>query len=264
MAMGTTSGISSPADHAALPGDPALRWRRVFAGDEIQVREARHWLAELLPKCRARDDVALVATELCNNAVQHTASGRGGFFALEVAWQGATVRISVADAGAPTEPRLTDDLMAERGRGLLVVSELCSRTGQSGDHRGRVVWGDVLWDGPAAPPTAAPGHEAAIRDGLASLADHYHNVPAWFGRSTRQWWALTGRPGAGQLVTARTARELGDRIDSAQAFQRARPLPISDTVAARADSVNLAARVFGPSQTHSSRLPKGMLRLRPC
>lgn len=262
--MGTTSGISSPAGHAAPPGDPALRWRRVFAGDEGQVREARRWLTGLLPPCPARDDIVLVASELCTNAIRHTASGRGGFFTLEVAWQGATVRVSVADAGAPTEPCLCDDPLAERGRGLLVISELCSRTGLSGDHRGRVVWGDVLWDGPAPPPTAVPGHEAAIRDGLACLADRYHNVPAWFGRSTRQWWALTGRPGAGQLVTARTARELGERIDSAQAFQRARPLPTSDTVAVRADPRNQAARVPAPPRPHPFRPSLRGIGLRPC
>ena len=49
--MGTTSGTSSPVDHAAPPGDPALRWRRVFAGDEVPVREARRWLTGLLPPC---------------------------------------------------------------------------------------------------------------------------------------------------------------------------------------------------------------------
>jgi len=262
--MGATSEISNPVDHAARAGDLALCWRRVFAGDEIQVSEARHWLAELLPKCPARDDVVLVATELCTNAVQHTASGRGGFFALEVTWQGATIRISVADAGAPTEPCLTDDPLAERGRGLLVVNELCSRTGFSGDHRGRVAWGDVLWDGPAVPPAAASGHEAAVRDGLASLADRFQDVPAWFGRSTRQWWAMPGRPGARQLVTAPSARALADLIDSLQALERTRQPQAPDPVAARAGRRKHPAKAPAPPRIHSPRTPITKLGLRPC
>jgi hypothetical protein len=44
------------------------------------------------------------------------------------------------------------------------------RRGICGDHRGRLVWGDVFWDGSPPPPAAASGYEAAIRDGLAGLA----------------------------------------------------------------------------------------------
>ncbi|HEY2576762.1 MAG TPA: ATP-binding protein [Streptosporangiaceae bacterium] len=262
--MGTTGGISIPADPTAQESELALRWRRVFAGEDTQLREARRWLTGLLPDCSARDDVISVATELCSNAVGHTASGSGGTFTLEITWQGATVRVTVADAGAPTGPHLVEDPTAERGRGLLIVSELCTRTGFSGDHRGRLVWGDVFWTGPAAPPAAAEGHEAAIRAGLTSLADRYRGVPAWFGRSTREWWAMPGCPGARQLVTAPTAHQLADLIDSCQARERTRQPHPPDPVAARADRRRNPAKLPAPPRPHPPRPPIGNLKLRPC
>ena len=48
-------------------------------------------------------------------------------------------------------------------------------------------------------------YEAAIREGEASLARRFAHVPAWFGRSTMEWWALAGPD---DLVTASSAREL--------------------------------------------------------
>ena len=74
-----------------------MRWRRVFPGEGRQLAALRQWLASLLPECPARDDVICVATELGTNAVQHTASGGGGWFAVEVSWHGPAVRGAVAD-----------------------------------------------------------------------------------------------------------------------------------------------------------------------
>jgi serine/threonine-protein kinase RsbW len=188
---------------------PGLRWRRVFPGHERQLGALRRWLASLLPDCPARDDVACVATEYGANAVRHTASGRGGWFAVEITWYGPVLRVAVADGGAPAEPRVIDDPMGESGRGLVVVRALAVRTGVCGDHRGRLLWADIPWDGGGAPEPAAfrDPYEAAIRAGRDDLASRFAGVPTWFGRATLQWWALTGWDG---LVTAPTARELAD------------------------------------------------------
>jgi serine/threonine-protein kinase RsbW len=262
--MSATGGISSPAAEPQA-GVSALRWRQVFDGDEAQVREVRQWLTRLLPECPSRDDVVLVASELSGNAIAHTASGRGGLFAVEVTWQGATVRVSVADAGAPSVPRLIDDPMADGGRGLLIVQNLCSRTGVSGDHRGRLVWGEVFWAGPAAPSVYADkGHEAAIRDGLALLARQHCTVPVWFGCFTLQWWALTGRPGHRRLITAPTPHELGHLISTIQASPPGPAMPAPDTVAARADRRVRPAQLPVPSRTHLLGPLAGRLRPRPC
>ena len=147
--------------HTAVPAAAtanALRWRQLFHGEERQLGVLRRWLASVLPECPARDDVISVATELGSNALRHTASGRGGLFAVGVTWHESTVRVAVADCGSPTEPHVIEDPAAEHGRGLLLVLGLSVRTGVTGDHRGRVVWADIAWAGPNA-PAPAPSHD---------------------------------------------------------------------------------------------------------
>ena len=92
-----------------MPARPlaAPRWRRVFPGQEAELRQVRYWLGELLPDCPARGDVVTVTIELAANAIRHSASGLGGFFAVELSWLAhpATVRVAVADAGGLRSPR---------------------------------------------------------------------------------------------------------------------------------------------------------------
>lgn len=152
---------TGPLGAPSAPG-PGLRWCRVFPGEARQLGLVRHWLASLLPDCPARDDVASVATELGSNAVRHTASGRGGCFAVEIAWHQSVVRVSVTDGGSSSVPRLVDDPSGEHGRGLLVVQALSTRTGVCGDHCSRLIWADVPWDGAvAANPASAQDHGAS-------------------------------------------------------------------------------------------------------
>jgi hypothetical protein len=185
---------------------PELRWRQVFDGEEPQLGVMRRWIKSLLPDCPVRDDVLSVATELSGNAICHTASGRGGWFAVEVTWSGPVVRIGVADSGAATEPRVIEDPDGEHGRGLLVVRELSVRMGVCGDARGRLTWADIRWDASVQAAMVAPdAYEDAIRAGQAALARRFAGVPAWFGRATMAWWAL---PHSGELVSAPTAQEL--------------------------------------------------------
>jgi anti-sigma regulatory factor (Ser/Thr protein kinase) len=156
----------------------ALRWRQVFPGEDRQLGVLRRWLASLLPECPARDDVISVATELATNALRHTTSGRSGLFAVEITRYESTVRVAVADGGSPAEPLLIEDPAAEHGRGLLLVLGLSVRTGVTGDHRGRLVWADIAWDGPNTParaPSQDPD-EAATRGGQAADHDPPHQA----------------------------------------------------------------------------------------
>jgi hypothetical protein len=89
--------------------DRAYRWQRLFRGQESELRELRHWLIELLPDSPGRDDLISVAVELGTNAVQHTASGNGGWFTVEVACLGPVLRVSVTDEGAERGPSLAAD-----------------------------------------------------------------------------------------------------------------------------------------------------------
>jgi serine/threonine-protein kinase RsbW len=147
----------------------ALRWRRVFPGEACELAAMRRFLAALLPDCSARDDVMCVATELGSNALRHTASGRGGLFAVEIAWDATLVRIAVRDGGAPSGPRITADLMKEDGRGLVVVRGLSQCCGFSGDERGRLVWADVPWTAAPAPPVDP--WAAAVHDSGGGLTE---------------------------------------------------------------------------------------------
>jgi serine/threonine-protein kinase RsbW len=202
--MPATSGPDSNAYVTPQELVPGLRWRRVFAGDERQLSVLRRWLEYLLPPCPARHDVTAVVSELGANAIKHTASGRGGWFAVEVTWLGPVVRVAVADSGGPAEPHVIDEPAGEHGRGLLLVRGLAARTGWCGDQRGRLIWADVPWND-AATAARPDAYEAAIRDGESALARRFAGIPGWFGRATLAWWALTGPSG---LVTAPTAREL--------------------------------------------------------
>jgi Histidine kinase-like ATPase domain len=211
------------------------QWRRLFPGEARQLGVVRRWVESLLPGCPARDDVACVVTELGANAVMHTASGRGGWFAVEIAWYPpSAVRVAVTDDGAADGPRLVDDPAAEHGRGLRVVAALSVRTGACGDQRGRMVWADVPWGEAAGAELASPpaGFEAAISAGETELAGRFAGVPAWFGRFTLRWWALAG----GELVTAASPGELAGLIARALDRLASWPSTARDAVSGDAEA----------------------------
>jgi Histidine kinase-like ATPase domain len=139
-------------------GGGTLRWRQAFSGEERSLRGLRHWLASLLPACPARDDVTSIANELGSNAIRHTASGRGGKFAVEITWSRAIVRVTVADGGAATGPHLIDDPAAEHGHGLHLVHGLASRTGV-------IENGKAVSSGPKSP---GPIRASQVRNRTAS------------------------------------------------------------------------------------------------
>jgi serine/threonine-protein kinase RsbW len=161
-AMERQQAITGASEWTADPsGGPAalgsgLQWRRVFPGEERQLGLVRRWLESLLPDYPQREDVAVVATELCTNAIQHTLSGRGGWFAVEVTWHNSMVRVAVADGGASGAPQVVNDPEGEHGRGLLIVRGLSARTGVWGDHRGRLVWADIGWSDADTAEPASP------------------------------------------------------------------------------------------------------------
>ncbi len=93
-------------------------------------------------------------SELCTNAIAHTASGRGGVFTVEVDRPSDGVaRVAVTDDGGASVPAVGSlDLMAEGGRGLGMVAACTSRWGFSEAYPGRTVWAEASW--PVAVPSA--------------------------------------------------------------------------------------------------------------
>lgn len=125
------------------PGDGC--WWRVFPGDPKQVAEMRRWIEGVLPSCPARDDVTEVASELAANAICHTLSGDDGEFGVRITREPRLAVIAVADGGGATGPRLVDDPLAERGRGLRIVYALAARVTVRGGANGRIVEASVPW-----------------------------------------------------------------------------------------------------------------------
>ncbi|MDP9850455.1 ATP-binding protein [Streptosporangium lutulentum] len=200
--------------------DP-VRWRQVFPGHELQLRQLRRWLTSLLPNCPARDDLLLVAVELGANAIKHTRTGNGGRFAVEITWHGSTVRITVVDDGSSSKPHLVDDPMAEHGRGLQMVRHLSMRTGTAGDDRGRLMWADLPWESPSSElPAAFPAaFEEAICAGQVHLRRRFPNICTWFGRQTLCWWALPAPPAPNEFLTAVSAEDLAVQLAALQGPQ---------------------------------------------
>jgi Histidine kinase-like ATPase domain len=86
-------------------------------------------------------------SELCANAIAHTASGNGGLFTVEVDFpRPGVARVAVTDEGGPSVPAAgAFDLMAEGGRGLAMVAACTSRWGYADAPPGRTVWAEACW-----------------------------------------------------------------------------------------------------------------------
>jgi serine/threonine-protein kinase RsbW len=89
-------------------------------------RHLRGWLAEGDVEANVVDDLLLVATELCSNAIE--ASVGEDLVGIEVTIDGTTIALSVSNAAQPTStaasPPVEPDCLRERGRGLAIVRAL--------------------------------------------------------------------------------------------------------------------------------------------
>ena len=142
-------------------------WTRTFRGTPASVPEARRFVAELLAGCPARETLMTCVSELCANAIAHTASGDGGVFIVEVDCpRDGVARVAVTDEGADDVPAAGAlDLSAEGGRGLAMVAACTSRWGFAEAYPGRTVWAEASW--PVAVPS--PGQPPRRPSLLPSL-----------------------------------------------------------------------------------------------
>ena len=144
---------------SAGSGRSARPWARTFRGTPASVPEARRLVAELLLGCPAREVLMTCVSELCANAIEHTDSGNGGVFIVEVDLaRPGVARIAVTDEGGASLPAAGfGDLMAEGGRGLAMVAACTNRWGYADAHPGRIVWAESCW--PVLVP--APGQDTS-------------------------------------------------------------------------------------------------------
>lgn len=231
------SSLRQPAQIPVYPivaiADDSL-WRRSFPGDPSQLSLVRRWLESLLPPCPARNDVTLIATELASNALRHTASGRSGHFAVELARSPMIVQIAVADQGARQGPLAVIEPDEENGRGLLVVAGLSIRMGVLGNRSGRVVWAVLEWDeSVAADPD--PDEMASLRADHPAFSFSYASLGhhGWCWIAERQ----AGQTAGVHTVITRSLAELCAALDP-QAYAQKPPFQQrspGDGAAQRAD-----------------------------
>ncbi|WP_165959144.1 ATP-binding protein [Actinomadura sp. KC345] len=122
--------ISEVIAALTLPGvERSARHARVFARDV---------LGEGHPSL---PDVQTCVNEAFTNAVEHTASGRGGTVTVMLSLDGGDVVAEVADDGALGErPLMRDDPLAEDGRGLRIIDALTLAWGTRADGHRTTVW----------------------------------------------------------------------------------------------------------------------------
>lgn len=127
-------------ENTTLPRDPSI------------LKQARHWLADILTAWNVPDDDAdnavLLLSEILANSVLHA----GGDDKAEVwvtLW-GASLKISVSDPDGNTAiaaPSPRDS--AEHGRGLMIVDALAHRYGTHRTPAGKCFWVELFIGGGA-------------------------------------------------------------------------------------------------------------------
>jgi CheY-like chemotaxis protein len=140
-----------------------LTWERYetarldLGPDTSEVVAARRFLAERCAEWGCDElveDAQLVATELVTNALVHA----GSTCVLRVGLSDDVLRLQVVDLGPGMPDPQSADQGDEHGRGLLLVSMLCSAWGvEMLPDGGKIVWAEMM-----RPPQAENG-EASVR-----------------------------------------------------------------------------------------------------
>jgi anti-sigma regulatory factor (Ser/Thr protein kinase) len=145
------------------------------------VPEARRFAGELLAGCPAREVLLVCVSELCANAIRHTASGNGGAFIVEVACpHDGVARVAVTDEGGLSVPAVgRPDVMAEGGRGLALVAACTSRWGYADAYPGRTVWAEATWPVPVPTPGQASPAGPASRLACSPLPRASRSSRGW-------------------------------------------------------------------------------------
>jgi two-component sensor histidine kinase len=121
-----------PAVTVTLPGTPA------------SVPVARRLVREALVGCPRAGDLMLAVTELATNAINHSASGRGGSFTVRLRTGPGRARVEVTDEG-PAQGRSP----ASNGWGLEIVAGTTDQADAIFGPGGcRTAWAEATWLAP--------------------------------------------------------------------------------------------------------------------
>lgn len=186
-----------------------------FPPDMRSIRQARRMVHDALVEAAARrpagdgadapdlaDDVVLLASELCENAVLHA----GTAFDVAVTATDGDITVAVTDRGPGSlelhlsEPRQRYGRAATHGRGLFLIARLSTTWGTRHEADGRhTVWFTSAWRAeataiPSAMP-APPGHQ-----------------PTWSAAEQARWLLHVPESLARRLHPVELVRELVTRL----------------------------------------------------
>jgi anti-sigma regulatory factor (Ser/Thr protein kinase) len=113
--------------------------------------EARREIVSLPVSQEARAQLALLVSELVNNAVLHADTAAECQVSLKVRLRSGRVRVEVSDSGSGFDAPalLSPDPLAIGGQGLLIVAALSDSWGVLRGPKGCTVWCEVLVEEPA-------------------------------------------------------------------------------------------------------------------
>jgi anti-sigma regulatory factor (Ser/Thr protein kinase) len=125
--------------------------KRVLAARPESVAEARREVVSLAIPQAAREQLALVVSELVTNAVLHPEAAPGDEVRLQIRVRSGRARIEVRDCGAgfDTPADVSPDPLAVGGQGLVIVAALSDGWGVVRGPDGCTVWCEVLVEEPA-------------------------------------------------------------------------------------------------------------------
>jgi anti-sigma regulatory factor (Ser/Thr protein kinase) len=133
----------------------------VLAAQPRAVAEARRKVTALPLPLKAREQLALLVSELVANAVIHPSATASGSVALDIEIRRGHARIEVHDGGEGFDPppSLGSDPLTARGQGLRIIAALSDTWGVRRAPDGCTVWCEV--DLPQPEPAASVEHEFA-------------------------------------------------------------------------------------------------------
>ncbi|MFC4587450.1 ATP-binding protein [Sphaerisporangium corydalis] len=190
-----------------------------LVGTPESVSLAREYVREKLGKDHpALDDVTLLASEVVANAIVHSNSRHGGRVTLAIADCFDRIHVDVVDMGGEMAPPIHGDLLAEGGRGLMLVETISCEWGVYEDDAGRTVWFQVAYEpktpgqGVTCPGQGASSEPTGRESGLrrtARLAAQTVTASVEHDRGQHEVWRPIHRWGLDGEGLSKAAQSLG-------------------------------------------------------
>jgi anti-sigma regulatory factor (Ser/Thr protein kinase) len=147
----TCSATFSDATRVYVAPDATHTINRVLVARLEAGAEARRAIVALPISQEAREQLALLVSELVNNAVLHTDAAAESQVSLKVRLRSGRVRVEVRDSGPGFDPPPIDghEPLAAGGQGLGIVAALSDAWAVVRGPDGCTVWCEVLVEEPA-------------------------------------------------------------------------------------------------------------------